>query len=79
MLPNTFEAWVFIIVTCTISFLIGQWLRRRRKKTKTGDDYVEALKSRILAEKLEQGKKINKKKLGRNKKRTAVRKAGKEI
>jgi hypothetical protein len=62
MLPNTFEAWVFILVTCSVSFLIGQWLRKRRNKVKIHDDYVNGLKKRILAESLEQKKKGKKKK-----------------
>jgi uncharacterized membrane protein YjdF len=57
MLPNTFEAWVFILVTCFISFLIGQWFKKRRNKVKTHNDYVDGLKKRILAENLAQNKK----------------------
>jgi uncharacterized membrane protein YjdF len=68
MLPNTLEAWVFILVTCSISFLIGQWLKKRRNKVKTHDDYVDGLKRRILAETLEQKKKAKKKNRRANKK-----------
>jgi hypothetical protein len=62
MLPNTFEAWVFILGTCFISFFVGRWLKKRRNKVKTHDDYVEGLKRRILAENIAQAKKGNKKK-----------------
>ena len=62
MLPNTFEAWVFILGTCFISFMIGQWLKKRRNKVKTHDDYVDGLKRHILAEDLAQTKKGKKKK-----------------
>jgi hypothetical protein len=62
MLPNTFEAWIFIIVTCSTSFLIGRWLKKRRNKAKTNDEYVEGLKRRILAENLAQAKNGKKKK-----------------
>jgi hypothetical protein len=68
MFPNTFEAWGFILGSCFISFMIGQWLRRRRKKVKTHDDYVEGLKRRVLAETLAQKKKAKVKKTGRLKK-----------
>jgi hypothetical protein len=62
MLPTTFEAWVFILVTCSISFLIGQWLRKRRNKIKTHDDYINGLKRSVLAETRAQTKKVKKKK-----------------
>jgi hypothetical protein len=68
MFPNTVEAWVLILGSCFISFMIGQWLRRRRKKVKTHDDYVEGLKRRVLAETLAQKKKAKGKKTGRLKK-----------
>jgi hypothetical protein len=62
LLPNTFEAWVFILGTFLLSFLIGRWLRKRRNKVKTHDDYVAGLKRRILAESRAQAKKSKKKK-----------------
>ena len=62
MLPNTFEAWVFILGSCFISFLIGRWLKKRRNKVKTHDDYVEGLKRRVLAESRVQKKKAKRKK-----------------
>ena len=62
MLPTTFEAWVFILVTCSISFLIGRWLRKRRNKVKTHDDYVDGLKRHVLAESRAQTKTGKKKK-----------------
>jgi hypothetical protein len=72
MFPNTFEAWGFILGSCFISFMIGQWLRRRRKKVKTHDVYVEGLKRRVLAETLAQKKKANKKKTGKLKKKPVI-------
>jgi hypothetical protein len=68
MLPNTFEAWLFILGTCFISFLIGRWLKSRRSKVKTHDDYVDGLKRRILAESCAQAKKVKKKTRRANKK-----------
>jgi uncharacterized membrane protein YjdF len=73
MLPNTFEAWIFILVTCSISFLIGQWLKKRRNKVKTHDDYVDGLKRRILAESLDQKKKANRKKIKKIKRTTVCK------
>ena len=57
MLPSTPEAWIFISVSCLIGFLIGQWLRSRRKKEKTAEDYIEGLKQHALAEKRLQAQK----------------------
>ena len=64
MFPHTTEAWIFIAVACVIGFIIGQWLKARKKKVKTNDDYVNGLKKRILAEtraQAKEGKKKNKK------------------
>jgi len=69
MFPNTSEAWIFILVTCSISFLIGRWIRKRRNKVKTHDDYVDGLKRMIVAEEtLAQKKKAKKKNRRANKK-----------
>lgn len=61
MFLNTPESWIFLSVTCGIGFLIGLWIKARRKKTMTNDDYVNGLKKRILAESLAQKKKSSKK------------------
>ena len=64
MFPHTSEAWIFITVACVIGFIIGQWIKVRKKKVKTNDDYVNGLKKLILAETRAQankGKKKNKK------------------
>jgi hypothetical protein len=50
MLPNNPETWIFLSISCLIGFLIGQWLKSRRKKDKTADDYIEGLKQHALAE-----------------------------
>lgn len=62
MLPNTLEAWVLIAVASVISFGIGRWIRARRKKNMTYDDYVDGLKRSALAEAHAQTKKAKKKK-----------------
>ena len=33
MLPKTLEGWLFLIFACLGGFLIGQWIRHRRKKS----------------------------------------------
>jgi len=51
MLPDTFEAWVFILGTCFISFLIGRRLKARRNKAeKNNNAYLNSLKRMALAE-----------------------------
>jgi hypothetical protein len=68
MFPDSTAAWIFILVTCFTSFLVGQWLRSRRKKDRTQDEYVDGLRRRVLAEAHEQakkGKKTKKKKMKR--------------
>lgn len=73
MFLNTPESWIFLSVTCLIGFLIGQWIKRRRKRTMTDGDYVNGLKKRILAETLAQKKKTSKKKNRRaDKKKTGM-------
>ena len=61
MFPHTTEAWIFITVACVIGFIVGQWIKARKKKVKTNDDYVNGLKKRILAETRAQAKKGKKK------------------
>jgi hypothetical protein len=64
MFPHTSEAWIFIAVACAIGFIIGQWIKARKKKVKTNDDYVNGLRKRMLAEtraQTKKGKKKNKK------------------
>jgi hypothetical protein len=70
MFPHTSEAWIFIAVACVIGFIIGQWIKARKKKVKTNDDYVHGLKERILAETRAQAKK------GKKKNRKASKKNG---
>jgi len=61
MLPTNSKAWVFVIVSCLIGFVIGQWLRSRRKKDEKNNEYVNGLRRRILADTLAQIKKGSKK------------------
>jgi len=61
MLPNTLESWVFLSIACLIGFVIGHWIKTRRKKNKTDDDYVNGLKRQVLAETKAQTKKAKKK------------------
>jgi hypothetical protein len=66
MFPDSTAAWVFILVTCATSFLVGQWMRSRRRKDKTNDEYIDGLKRRVLAETRDQtkkGRKTKKKKM----------------
>lgn len=67
MFPDSTAAWIFIVVTCVTSFLVGQWLRSRRKKDRTQDEYVDGLRRRVLAEAHEQTKKGKKTKKKKNK------------
>jgi len=64
MFFDTPESWIFLLVTCFIGFLIGQWIKARRKKTMTNDDYVNGLKKRILVETLAQKKNLKRKREG---------------
>jgi hypothetical protein len=69
MFPDSTAAWVFILVTCATSFLVGQWMRSRRKKERTHDEYIDGLKRRVLAEsrvQAKKGKKTKKKKMKSN-------------
>jgi hypothetical protein len=68
MLPNNLESWIFISIACLIGFVIGQWIKTRKKKTKTNSDYVNGLKRRVLAEAQAQTKKAKKKNRRANKK-----------
>lgn len=72
MFPTTPEAWIFISVSCLIGFLIGQWLKSRRKKEKTHDDYIEGLKQHALAETRLQAQKAKKAKKKKTKPSDAV-------
>jgi hypothetical protein len=67
ILPNTLEAWVLITIASLISFGLGRWIRTRRKKNMTYDDYVNGLKRSVLAEAQAQTKKAKKKKRRANK------------
>jgi hypothetical protein len=60
MLPSTPEAWIFISVSCLIGFLIGQWLRARKKRQKSPEDYIEGLRRHALAETRLQAQKAKK-------------------
>lgn len=72
MFFNTPESWIFLSVTCVIGFLIGQWIKARRKRTMSTDDYVNGLRKRIVAESLAQKKKANKKNRKADKKKSGV-------
>lgn len=72
MFFNTPESWIFLSVTCVIGFLIGQWIKARRKRTMSTDDYVNGLRKRIMAESLAQKKKSNKKNRKADKKKSGV-------
>ena len=72
MFPHTSEAWIFIAVACAIGFIIGQWIKARKKKVKTNDDYVNGLKKRILAETRAQTKKAKKKNRKASKKKPSA-------
>lgn len=67
MFPDSTAAWVFILVTCTTSFLVGQWMRSRRKKDRLHDEYIDGLKRRVLAESQMQSKKSRKTKKKKSK------------
>jgi hypothetical protein len=68
MFPSTSEAWIFILVSCVIGFVIGQWIKARKNKVEKSNEYIDGLKKRILAEKLAQAKKDKKKNRRANKK-----------
>lgn len=68
MFSNISESWIIVLVACLIGFVIGQWLKTRRNKVKTNDEYVNGLKRRVLAETFVQTKKAKKKNRRANKK-----------
>jgi hypothetical protein len=68
MLPNNPESWIFIFVACLIGFVIGQWLKARRKKAEKNNEYLNSLKRMALADTLAQTKKAEKKKRRSHKK-----------
>ena len=61
MFPSTSGAWLIILIASVIGFIIGQWLKNRRNRVEKDNQYVNGLKKRILAEKLDQTKKDKKK------------------
>lgn len=69
ILPKTAEGWIIVSVACLISFAIGQWLRARRKRNMTDDDYIDGLKRSVLAEAQAKSKKAKKKSKKTNKKK----------
>ena len=66
--PKTAEGWIIVSVACLISFAIGQWLRSRRKRNMTYDDYIDGLKRSVLAEEKAKTKKTKRKSRKANKK-----------
>jgi len=50
MLPNNSEAWVFILVSCVIGFVMGQWLKTRKSKATKNDEYINSFKRMALAD-----------------------------
>jgi len=68
ILPKNAEGWIIVSVACLISFAIGQWLRARRKKNMTYDDYIDGLKRSVLAEAKAKTKKAKRKSRKANKK-----------
>ena len=68
MFPNNLESWVYLLFACGIGFVIGKWIKARKNKVKTNNEYVNGLKRRILAETLVQTKKAKKKNRKANKK-----------
>jgi hypothetical protein len=74
MLPNNLGAWVFVLVSCLIGFVIGQWLKARRNKVEKNNEYLNSLKRMALAETRGQTKKAGKKNRRANKKNGASQK-----
>lgn len=68
MLPKNPESWIFILVACLLGFVIGQWLKARRKRAEKNNEYLNSLKRMALAEALAQTKKAEKKKRRAHKK-----------
>ena len=68
MFPHMSDSWLIILIACAIGFVIGQWIKARRKRADKNNDYVDGLKKRILAETADRKKK-NKKKTRRANKR----------
>ena len=65
MLPNTLEAWAYLLFACFMGFVIGKWIRTRRNKDNAADEAVSHFKREIeYADKLakkEKAKKRNRK------------------
>jgi len=72
MFFGTPESWIFLGVTCVVGFLIGRWIKARREKTMTRDDYVHGLKRRIQAETQAQKKKQSKKERRADRRKSGV-------
>jgi len=68
MFPDNPKAWIFIIVSCLIGFVIGQWLKARRNKVeKNKNEYQNSLRRMALAETRDRTKKDRKKSRRANK------------
>lgn len=68
MFPHMSDSWLIILIACAIGFVIGQWIKARRKRADKNNDYVDGLKKRILAETADRKKKNKKKTRKANKK-----------
>lgn len=68
MFPHMSDSWLIILIACAIGFVIGQWIKARRKRADKNNDYVDGLKKRILAETADREKKNKKKTRRANKK-----------
>jgi hypothetical protein len=40
MLPQNLESWIFLLVACIAGFMIGQWIKKRRNKTLSGNETI---------------------------------------
>jgi hypothetical protein len=70
MFPHMSGSWLIILIACVIGFVIGQWIKSRRNKDEKNHEYINSLKKRLLAEKVDQKKK-NKKKIRRANKKSS--------
>lgn len=44
MIPNTLEAWSWLLIACVVGFVMGQWMKARRKKADAGRDAASRIR-----------------------------------
>jgi len=44
LIPSTPESWIFLLLACVIGFVMGQWIKARRKKRDAHEEAAENIR-----------------------------------